>query len=176
MFCRKHRGGNPWGGNLPPTPGVICEMTQPDLLGGPIPHAHVHHIPGTSQPTRYTSTDDHSCTHGASPTPDILPAHPSFLATPSGRCNLLAVPSLSPGCTEEPSPCPQPPPSPSLLRGKHDGKEQTASFSLQDKRLSPRRLAAISTLKKIKLKEKKFKRTKRIGLSAAERVQVHYPS
>lgn len=48
-----------------------------------------------------------------------------------------------------------------------------ALFSLQDKRLSPWRLAAISSLKK---KKKIVKRTERIGLSAAERVQVHYPS
>ena len=144
IFVRKRRGGKV--GNLPPTPWVICETTQPELLlGGPTPCACPHHVPGASRPTCYTSVGD-ICTQGASLTPDIPPSTPFVPCNNIGGCNLLAaaphpVPEpqqlQSPSCTEEHSPCPQPPPSSRVLRGKHDCEEQMAPFSLQDKRLSP---------------------------------------
>lgn len=180
ILGRKHRGGNV--GNLPPTSWVIRETTRPDLLlGCPTPSAHTHHIPGASRAIRYISIDNHICTQGASLTPDIPQAHPSFLpcnnitGMQSAGCSSPSRPQ-APAAAEPPaawmnpahalSPLPVPGCSQESMIAKNKWHR-----SLRDKRLSPQRLAAISSLKK-----KIFKRTERIGLSAAERVQVHYPN
>lgn len=87
------------------------------LLGHPPVRTCTHPTPGASHPACYISTDDHTSTQGASLTPDIPPAHPSFLATASGGCNLLAaaphpIPKprhpKSPKHSEEPSLIPVP--------------------------------------------------------------------
>jgi len=163
IFGRNFGGGNV--GNLPPTPWVIRETTQPDLLlGGPIPCACTRHTTEASEPTRYSSIDDHVRSQGASLTPDIPPAHPSLQQHQDDAiCWLqLPVPSPSLGSRGVPAarknPAHAPSPSRSWAAPREDCKELTALFSARRASLSPETSS--------KKTQPIFKRTERIGLSA----------